>query len=248
VNLQLPERPFNIIAGDASQILEELPGESVDTLFTSPTPPLDAITVSDLCKILDKARPVLKNTGSMWIHISDFHNPETGSMRLVPQTFVKQMVEEYHWILRSDIIWHRPIKLAQYLESRGEDNRFYRDYDHLLWFTKSKNDYYVEKGRMALLMTSIIRAALVNEQDNYYGYLMPLNEVFRPYIDIVTPRDGTVLDCFCGSGTTADAVFDLRKSKNLKFIGIEWNPIKVPKTISRLISSMTKKQEMQDVV
>jgi DNA modification methylase len=234
------QRLFNIIHGDASNVLEEMPSESVDTLFTSPTPPLDATIIEDLCKILNIAGPVLKSTGSMWDHISDFHDPDTGSMRLIPQTFSKQMGEDYKWILRSDIIWHRPIKLGTYLDSRGEDNRFYRDYDHFLWFTKSKNDYYIEKGKLSLLQTSVVKAALTPQYDAMFGSVIPLDLVIRGYINITTPKGGTVLDCFCGSGTTADAAFSL--NKDLKFIGIELNKSKIPKTISRLVTHLKEEQ------
>ena len=44
-------------------------------------------------------------------------------------------------------------------------------------------------------------------------------------IRLVTPKDGTILDCFMGSGSTGKAVAYENKERNTnyKFIGIEMN-------------------------
>lgn len=73
------------------------------------------------------------------------HHPYTCSMRLVPQRFAKQIVEIYGWPLRSDNIWNRPVIIDDDLVNRGEKNRLYSYYDHMMWFTLSKDGYDVEE-------------------------------------------------------------------------------------------------------
>lgn len=51
-------------------------------------------------------------------------------------------------------------------------------------------------------------------------------ELMQYLVRLVTPDNGTVLDCFMGSGSTGKAVMyeNLERNKNYSFIGIEREP------------------------
>ena len=108
---------FKIINKSAYKALEEL--ESVDMVFTSPDPPEDQDDIFDLVILCKNIWSILKDTGSLWVELGDYHN-EYGSMSLIPERFALLM-ERYNWVLRSKLVWHNLVIHHMKIEHDGKE-------------------------------------------------------------------------------------------------------------------------------
>jgi site-specific DNA-methyltransferase (cytosine-N4-specific) len=135
------------------------------------------------------------------------------------------------WILRNKLIWHRPSETE-----REDKTRFKRDWEYLFWFTKNKEGYYFKDVKYTT-DTSVLT----------FPYVAPFHGVFvsgfpEELIDLAItttcPPNGTILDPFCGTGTTGMVALD----SGMNFIGIENNPKIIPELNKRL---QRCKQEIQ---
>jgi DNA modification methylase len=145
-----PTVPYNqILQGDALCVLRELPTECVDCLVTSPpyfrqrdysgpeqvgqesTP---AEYVARLAAAFAECRRVLKSSGTCWLVIGDKY--EDGEQLGLPWQVALALKAE-GWILRSDIIWHKPNAMPSSVKSRPTT-----DHEYVFFFTKSKDYYY----------------------------------------------------------------------------------------------------------
>lgn len=109
--------------------------------------------------------------------------------------------------------------------------RFARKHDDILFYAKG-DDYYFDPPRVPATSqrmrgqskkcTDVLEIASINNMaDERVGYptQKPL-ELLRLLINACCPRDGVVLDPFCGSGTTAVAAARCGR----RYIGIDQNP------------------------
>lgn len=222
-----------VICGDALDELKKLPNESVDSVFTCPSPVFyctaeesDAYPnlvgaersiakyINHLVEIFGEMHRVLKFEGSMFIVMGDYHFD--GKLFAVPERFLISMTDR-KWVYRNTLVWHRPN------ESRDmeEDNRFRRDWERIYMFTRTINNYFNNKGNK------------YKERSVYtFPYNPPTRQEFKsgfPYelvrIAIRTttpPKDGTVLDMFAGTGTTAFVA----KQEGRNSISIDMNSYK----------------------
>lgn len=149
-----------IINGDSLEVLKQLPNESVDMCITSPPYwqcrdyGVDGqlgleYTVKDyidnLSDVFMEVYRVLKKEGSLWINIRDTYSKgikrsgvKNKSLSLIPERLAIKMLDN-GWILRNDIIWHKPNAMPDSCKSR-----FTVDYEHLYFYTKTEKDYYFE--------------------------------------------------------------------------------------------------------
>jgi len=211
---------FKVYHGDSFAVVDDLKDESIDMCFTSPNPPETLKDIIRLVEVLTKIRHKLKNKGSLWIQLGDYHD-ENGNMTLAPEIFVL-MMKDKGWVVRSKLIWHRTEK-----STAEETNRFIRNWEYLYYFTKNKNHYF--NDRLGLHKTSVfsIPAEKVIPTQFKSGFPEKLIEVA---IKVSTlPRD-VILDPFCGTGTTG--VVALRNGRS--FIGIEIKKDKIPLIEQRL--------------
>ncbi len=138
-----------ILHGEALAKLQELPDEHVDTIVTSPPyfrqrdyadanqlgheASADAY-VERLEKILSEARRVLKQTGSLWLVIGDKY--ERGRLLGVPWR-VALALQDDGWMLRSDIVWHKPNAMPSSVKKRPTT-----DHEYVFFLTKHKDYFY----------------------------------------------------------------------------------------------------------
>lgn len=149
-----------IINGDVLEVLKQIPSESVDMCITSPPYwqcrdygaegqiGLEYTTkdfIDKLNNIFIEVYRVLKKEGSCWINIRDTYSKgikrsgvKNKSLSLIPERLAIKMLEE-GWILRNDIIWHKPNAMPDSCK-----NRFTVDYEHLYFFTKIEKEYFFE--------------------------------------------------------------------------------------------------------
>lgn len=142
--------PVNqILHGDALECLTGFPNGLVDVIVTSPpyfrqrdyggdgqigqekTP---EEYVHRLAQVFSECHRVLKNTGCFWLVIGDKY--VKGEQLGMPWR-VALALKDDGWILRSDIIWHKPNAMPSATKTRPTT-----DHEYVFFFTKAKDYYY----------------------------------------------------------------------------------------------------------
>lgn len=198
---------YYVHVGDASKILDKLNPESINIVFTSPSPPLSMGERMTLLNIMIKCKRVLTRDGVLWLQLGDYYD-ESGSMMGIPEAMLT-MMKSVGYIVRSKVLWHRTEHYKQV-----DRRRFRVDYEFLYMFTKSIDHYFNDK--LGLQDTSIVDAQIQNLKRGEFrsGFPEKLVEVAVK----TTSRPGDfVLDPFAGTCTTG--VVALKNKRN--FIGIE---------------------------
>lgn len=213
---------FELHNSDSKEKLPELPANSVDCIFTSPNP---IITYADYVEVLmilgQECIRVLKPTGSMWVHMEDRFNDQ-GSLMRWPHEFSKQMIRSYDWIMRAERIWHLPVgDMGFFNEGKVVDNnRLILDHCYLYHFTRSRYGYYNNfeefEGQPCSIFTE--RRPLKPGTEEYEPGFSA--ELVKQSLLMSCPNNGTILDPFCGWGTTG-VVAMLMRDKQYNFIGID---------------------------
>jgi site-specific DNA-methyltransferase (adenine-specific) len=139
-----------ILHGEALHVLRQLPDELVDILITSPPyylqrdyrdssqqlgqEPTPREYTERLVAILSEARRVLKQSGSLWLVLGDKY--QDGRQLGMPWR-VALALQDHGWILRSDIIWHKPNAMPSPVKTRPTT-----DHEYVFFFSKSLEYYY----------------------------------------------------------------------------------------------------------
>ena len=260
-----------IQCGDALRILRKMPNDCIDTIVTSPpyfrqrdyqgehqlgqeaTPEQ---YVRRLVAVMDQARRVLKSTGALWLVLGDKYL--RGRLLGMPWRVALALCEA-QWILRSDVIWHKPNAMPSSVTTRPTV-----DHEYVFFMTKSAEYYYdadaIREPHVTFTAQSRMRGGRRHfhkrggtpEQGKNGGdsnlhngrwdqafhprgrnkrtvWSIPLSKFreahFAVYPETLVetcllatcPPDGTVLDPFLGSGTTAVVAQRLGRS----FVGID---------------------------
>ena len=147
-----------IYQGDALEVLKQMPSESIDMCITSPPYwnmrdygdknqlGLEYTTsefIDNLYNVFHELKRVLKDEGSLWINIRDTYSKgvkrcgvKNKSLSMIPERLIIKLLDD-GWILRNDIIWHKPNAMPDSCK-----NRFTVDYEHLYFLTKKDKGYY----------------------------------------------------------------------------------------------------------
>jgi len=213
---------FELHNSDAKEKLPELAANSIDCIFTSPNP---VHTLADLFEVLtilgQQCTRVLKPTGSMWVHMEDRFD-ENGSLMRWPHRFSSEMITSHDWIMRAERIWHLPVgDMGYFNEGRAVDNnRLILDHCYLYHFTKARYGYYNNfedfQGQPCSIFTEK-RSKIPGTEEYDPGFSA---ELVKQTLLMSCPNEGTILDPFCGWGTTG-VVALLMKDKKYNFIGID---------------------------
>lgn len=134
------------------------------------------------------------------------------------------------WILRSDIIWHKPNPMPEKVKDRPT-----RAHEYLFLLSKSPRYYYdtaaVREPVAACIKdsdTACLPLAFRNRRSVWMIPTRPFKsshfatfppDLVRPCILAGCPFGGTVLDPFCGSGTVGQVCVE----EGRKFLGVEIN-------------------------
>ena len=193
--------------------------------------------VHHLAEILDKAKLSLKNSGSMWINIGDTyfarwasirdqgrqglgsddrHRRKTplGGMRaeknliLIPARFAIAM-QELGWILRNDVIWHKPNAVP-----RPEGDRLRSVHEHFFHFVKKPSagraKYYYDIEHAEARAGDVVT---VNVAPGEAGHSATFpHDLIRPRILTSCPPGGLVLDPFSGTGRALEVALEEGRS------------------------------------
>ena len=117
--LASPSKQPVFFAGDALDILESWPDNSIDCTMTSPpywgqrkysgdgigleADPADYIR--NLLRILAQVRRVLKTSGSLWLNIGDTYRKKT--LLGIPWRVALELTDNQGWLLRNNVVWHK---------------------------------------------------------------------------------------------------------------------------------------------
>lgn len=181
--------------------------------------------VSHLVEILDKARRCLKPTGSMWVNLGDTYFARWASIRengrqgmadegrlrrktpmggvrqekqllLIPARFAIAM-QEKGWILRNDLIWHKPNPTPG-----PETDRLRLAHEHFFHFVKKPVEgraaYYYDRDFAEANQADVVTVGVAAGEDGHTATFP--RRLIEPRILSSSPPDGLVLDPFCGSG------------------------------------------------
>ncbi len=138
-----------ILCGDAAAQLRKLPEACVNTIVTSPpyfqqrnyandrqlgneTDPQQYI--ENLTRVFAACRRVMHDEGSLWLVLGDKY--EKGELLGMPWR-VALSLKDHGWILRSDVVWHKPNAMPSSVKTRPTT-----DHEYIFFFTKSKQYYY----------------------------------------------------------------------------------------------------------
>ena len=138
-----------ILCGDAYEQLQQLPDDLVDTIVTSPPyyrqrdyqssqqigQEASLETYLDrLVAVFSECRRVLKPTGSLWLVLGDKY---INGRQLGLPWRVALALQEQEWILRSDIIWHKPNAMPSSVKTRPTT-----DHEYVFFMTRQQKYYY----------------------------------------------------------------------------------------------------------
>lgn len=223
-----------VILGDALQVLQDFEDNSIDFVFTSPSPfgfggkgigseqSRFEYTMS-LGALFKQVYRILKPTGSVWLQLQDNHD-EDGSMNRTPEAVTNYLVSVLGFKLRSKCYWVRTEKF----DYQEDYNRFARDVEHLYFFTKSK-DHYFNNPDERVLSSVFAYPYLPHERENTFGSGFPQGMIER-CISLTCPKNGVVLDPLADSGTTAVVA----RRMGRPFIMIDIDDLKVSRMKARL--------------
>ncbi|MGH6834898.1 MAG: DNA methyltransferase [Methylocella sp.] len=198
--------------------------------------------ISHLIQILKKAQRGLKPSGSMWVNIGDTYFARWASIRengrqgladegrlrrktpmggfrqekqllLIPSRFAIAMQEE-GWILRNDLIWHKPNATP-----RPEGDRLNLAHEHFFHFVKKPKEgrasYYYNANFTEPRQSDVVSVNVAPGEDGHTA-TFPRNLIL-PRILSSSPDRGTVLDPFCGTGRA----LEVAKEFGRQVIGFE---------------------------
>lgn len=157
---------IKVLVGDCRQSLLTIPDASIHTCVTSPpyfglrdygvpsqigleqTP---QAFVDELVTVFREVRRVLRDDGTVWLNLGDSYGP--GKQLLGIPWRVALALRDDGWLLRQDIIWHKPnpmpesvrdrcTKAHEYIFLLAKSERYYFDSEAIaepsLWFGKDK--------------------------------------------------------------------------------------------------------------
>ena len=142
---------FQVICSDVREGLSRLNDSSVDAVVTSP--PYygqrdyesdiqigHEKTVEDyvdtLVEIFGAVRRVLRPEGTLWLNLGDKYL--NGQLQGLPWR-VALALQADGWVLRSDIIWHKPNAMPSAVKNRPTT-----DHEYIFLLTRSTKDYYYD--------------------------------------------------------------------------------------------------------
>lgn len=257
----------NIIYLKSSEVMSEIPDESVDLVVTSPPYNIDIhygnktkkgqVTASKAVKYLDKmeesdyrallrsvfdeCKRVLKKDGSIWINIKNRYN----NGEIMTPFWIQEYFSDC--FLKNLIIWN--------FDWGGSTNkRFAPRYEFVFWFTKDKNDYKFNLSDVSIPAVNYrpdrYKSQLKNPSDVWKIPMVSGNflertghpaqypeKLIERIVLAGTNKGDVVLDPFMGSGTTAVVA----KKLGRKYIGYEIVPEYIEMSNTRL-SNVVKEE------
>jgi len=205
-----------------------------------------------LVSVFAEVRRVLRDDGTLWLNIGDSYtsggrtwrapdkkNP-VRAMSVRPPTpeglKPKDLVgvpwrlafalQAAGWYLRADVVWNKPNCQPESVKDRPT-----RSHEYLFLFSKSEQYVYrggAVRGPNARNLRTVWDVHTQAYRDAHFA-TFPVALV-EPCVELCTERGDTVLDPFCGSGTTG--LVAMQRGRG--FLGVELNPEYVKLAMKRI--------------
>jgi DNA modification methylase len=139
-----------ILLGDVRKRLAEIPDQTIQCCVTSPpywglrdyghdgqigleqTP--DEY-VSEMVQVFQEVRRVLTDDGTLWLNLGDSYSKDKNILGI--PWHVAFALQADGWLLRQDIIWHKPNPMPE-----SATDRCTKAHEYLFMFTKSRNYFF----------------------------------------------------------------------------------------------------------
>lgn len=233
------------IKGDARLVMATIEDESIDCIVTTPpywnlkkynTESIQARTMDEysdeLLRVMAEAWRVLKPQGSLWLNLADVYADR--ALQALPWRIAMQMMDLQGWTLRNDVVWNKP--LGEY--GSGLDH-LRNVHEFMFHFVKSADNFYFAEAELRRYAKQIGEKSGVMPGDVWS--IEPEKSAIERYrvspeslcllpIVATCPRDGIVLDPYCGTGTTCKVAYDV----NRRSIGIDINDDRLQRARGRV--------------
>ena len=233
------------IKGDARQVMGGIADASIDCIVTTPpywnlkkynTESIKHHTIDAYCdellRVMAEAWRVLKPQGSLWLNLADYY--EGRALQGLPWRIALRMVELQGWTLRNDVVWNKP--QGEYGSSLDHLRNVH---EFMFHFVKSAEDFYFDEdalrrhAKQVGEKTTILPGDVWNiepEKSAIERYRVSPETLCLLPIVATCPRDGIVLDPYCGTGTTCKVAYDV----NRRSIGIDINEDRLARARTRV--------------
>ena len=197
--------------------------------------------INELLQTTAQAWRVLKPQGSLWLNMGD--DTTDGFVQGLPWRVVINMIDQQGWRLVNEVVWNKITTSPQ-----GSHDHLRKVHECLFHLVKNDDFYYNDdelRRTYALIVRnddkSRKRPTKVNKQylrsEEVHGmmpgdvwtigvqrsgiahYCVAPDTLYRLPLVATCPRNGIVLDPYCGTGTTCKIAYEM----NLRSIGIDIN-------------------------
>ena len=233
--------------GDAATVMQRIEDESIDCIVTTPpywrrrSQGTESITatskedfVSELLQTMAQAWRVLKPQGSLWLNMGD--DTTDGFVQGIPWRVVLQMIDNQGWQLVNEVVWNKTTTSPQ-----GSQDHLRKVHEFMFHLVKSDDFYYNDEAlrrTFALIMRhegkdrgkpakgkqhqGLVPSDVWTigvQRSGIAHYCVAPDTLYRLPLVATCPRDGIVLDPYCGTGTACKIAYEM----NLRSIGIDIN-------------------------
>ena len=234
--------------GDAATVMNGIEDESIDCIVTTPpywrrrTQGTESITaanaldfVNELLDAMAQAWRVLKPQGSLWLNMGD--DTTDGFVQGIPWRVVLAMIDQQGWHLVNEVVWNKITTSPQ-----GSHDHLRKVHEFMFHLVKD-NDFYYNDDELRHTCALILRQEGKGNKkssrvkDKTHGvvpgdvwtigvqrsgiahYCVAPDTLYRLPITATCPRNGIVLDPYCGTGTACRIAYEM----NRRSIGIDIN-------------------------
>ena len=243
-----PSAMPHYVQGDAATTIQHIEDESIDCIVTTPpywwrrTQGTESITatnlddfIQELLQTMAQAWRVLKPQGSLWLNVGD--DTTSGFFLGVPWRLILPMIDKQGWLLANEVVWNRITTSPQ-----GSQDHLRKVHEFMFHLVKGEDFYYDDEAlrrTFALISRNDdknrgkqSKAAKHQSQipsdvwtigvqrSGIAHYRVAPDTLYRLPIVATCPRDGILLDPYCGTGTACKIAYEM----NLRSIGIDINP------------------------
>ena len=233
--------------GDAATVMQRIEDESIDCIVTTPpywrrrTQGTESITatskedfVNELLQTMAQAWRVLKPQGSLWLNMGD--DTTDGFVQGIPWRVALQMIDNQGWQLVNEVVWNKTTTSPQ-----GSQDHLRKVHEFMFHLVKSDDFYYNDEAlrrTFALIMRhegkdrgkpakgkqhqGLVPSDVWTigvQRSGIAHYCVAPDTLYRLPLVATCPRDGIVLDPYCGTGTACKIAYEM----NLRSIGIDIN-------------------------
>lgn len=233
--------------GDAATVMGLIEDESIDCIVTTPpywrrrSQGTESITatskdefVNELLQTMAQAWRVLKPQGSLWLNMGD--DTTDGFVQGIPWRVVLEMIDKQGWRLVNEVVWNKTTTSPQ-----GSQDHLRKVHEFMFHLVKNDDFYYndeelrrtfalilrnEDKGRgkpskgkqhQGLIPSDVWTIGV--QRSGIAHYCVAPDTLYRLPLVATCPRDGIVLDPYCGTGTACKIAYEM----NLRSIGIDIN-------------------------